>query len=182
MNNDGQDYEHPKEYIVGLPKAKRELEFPDGTYILNSKNQVCIMTNGRPQFTKEDQNIIRKSKCSGKLNILLCPEEDCVWHSKSNQCRNRKNASKKVIEEDKIHRKLYLKNNTSGFEVQSIFNTKKQKSKVVRLLTLLVQGYSNEDDMTYAQHAIKKLNKLLSKLEDSETKYDLPSFSLSDYD
>ena len=180
--NDGHDYDHPKEYIVGLPKTKRIQEFPDGTYILNAKNQVCIMTNGRPQFTTEDQTGNIKSKCSGKINILLCPEEDCVWHSKSNQCRSRKNASKKIIEEDKIYRSLVKSsdyNNRSA--TQSIFNTKKQKSKVIRLLNLLVQGYANEDDFTYTQHAIKKLNKLLIKLEDSDAKYEVPSFSLSDY-
>jgi hypothetical protein len=176
MNN-GDDYDHPKKYITGLSKTERMKLFPDNTYIINSKNQICIMTNGRPQFTNDDGNkTSNKSKCSGKLNILLCPEKDCVWHSKSNQCRNRKNASKKIIEEDSLHRKLYID------KPMTIFNVKKQKSKVVRLMQLLIEGYHDEDDLTYLQHVIKKLNKLLVKIDTDEGNYTTPSFSLSDYD
>ena len=107
---------------------------------------------------------------------MLCPEKDCVWHSKSNQCRNRKNASKKIIEEDSLHRKLYID------KPMTIFNVKKQKSKVVRLMQLLIEGYHDEDDLTYLQHVIKKLNKLLVKIDTYEGNYTTPSFSLSDYD
>lgn len=186
-SNDGKDYAHPKEYIIGLPKETREKEFPDGMFILNKKNQVCIMKNGRPQFTKEtsDNN---KSLCSGKANILLCPETNCVWHTKSNQCRNKKNASKKVLEEDKIQREYYSKlhNNelTTGNIKNglSIFNTKKQKSKVIRTLNLLIQEYNKEDDVTYLRHVIKKLNKLLVKIEDKDIDFNTHGFSISDYD
>jgi|688.fasta_scaffold166847_1 hypothetical protein len=175
--NDGRDFDHPKKYIINLPKEERLVAFPDGTYILNSKNQVCLMTNGRPQFTNPE-NMKKVNKCSGKINILLCPEKDCVWHAKSNQCRNRKNASKKIIDEDIAQRSLYKMSPSN----EGLFNHKKQKSKVVRLLNLLAQSYSNEDDFTFLTHVIKKLNKLLVKMENKNETHDFTSFSLSDYE
>lgn len=174
----GSTYDNPKKYVVGLSLEERKKEYPDGVYVLNKDNNVCIMKNGRPQFTKDKEYLKQKSLCSGKGSILLCPEKDCVWHSKSQQCRNRKNASAAIIADDKAQREFYAK---TGNVTDTGFTTKRYKSKALKLLNNLVHSYNKEDDVIYIRHAIKKLNKLLTQLEENSTNFDLHSFSLSDY-
>ena len=177
----GLDYNKPKIYISNLTVEQKAAEFPDGTFVLNSKNQVCVMKNGRPQFTKSAKNTKSKSICSGNHNILTCPEKDCVWHDKSKQCRMRRNASKKIIEEDKKLREYYLKHPNLINAPVELYKTTGAKSKITKLLNNLIHSYNKEDDLKYAKYCVKKINKLIDTLEEQSSNFDLHSFSLSDY-
>jgi len=160
----GKSYDSPIPYETDLSLEERKKKFPDGTYVLNKKNQVCIMRNGRPYFADVKSNK-KLSICSGKKTIQECPEKDCVFHLKSRQCRQRKDASAAVVEADKKLRDLVKKDPSIDIYKTNLSDS---NSKIIRLLQELISNYSNESDTIYAQMCIKKLKKFVSNMHDDD--------------
>ena len=180
----GLSYNNPKKYKVNLSPEERAKMYPEGTYVL-IKNKVLIMKNNRPYFTDNtnNKNVEKHSKCYGKNNILDCPEDDCVFHLKSKQCRLKKYSSKKVIEEDKKYREQ-LKNINKDEDLNeninkninkdfiynyndnnnNNFNVKKNKNKTLNILQKFIDKYNNEPELIYIKKILKKLEKHKNKM------------------
>ena len=172
----GKTINDPKPYKKGLSKEQRKKDFPDGTYVkVNGK--VLIMKNNKPYFTNTSTSTSPKhSVCYGKKSILECPEDECVFHIKSKQCRLREYSSENVIKADKELRDK-LKNKTEDNKTNQILNNEinyiKQtnnlypvhKIKLLNILQQFIDNYDNEKEEDYIKKVLKKLNKLQEKYD-----------------
>jgi len=153
---------NPKIYIKGLSKEERKLKYPEGTYVLVD-GKLNIMKNNKPYFTTLEKKTNIHSKCYGKFSIIDCPEDECVFHIKSKQCRLKKYSSEAVINADRLLR-AELKNSNNTITT-NLGLTKKKQIKLLNTLQSFIDDYDNEKEEDYLRKIIKKLNKILRKYE-----------------